>query len=520
MTRPVRILAATLLLSMSAIPGILYASVGKAVYVLGTVEVEKPDTQPLRRNTNIDEGDVIVTGERGYAQLLLADGTRIAIRPKSRFVVEALESPAEDGRPAIGAGNIRRANFNLQQGGFRTITGSIAKREPSAYQLRTPSAIIRVRGTDFSTRNCSGGECGEGQQDGVYVQVSEGSISMINDAGELNLDSQQYGYAASPTTPPQRLVAPPAALTSDGLELLIEEDGDGDDEEEGESISESRTASQPGVAGGGTSTNDIVVERPASAAEADAPVQDIVVVSPTGRIISITSPEQAVVRQPISIGGAGEILAVDSNAATNTFGDDSELTGFDLVDSDSEGFLVGTASTFNQGFDPMSELKWGRWSEGVATRLTGDTTSDVDLSSSSLHWIVGPVEAIPDQAITGSANYVLVGNTDPTDMAGNTGVLGSASLSADFTNATVSSSLALGINGTLWSATGTGDININTFQGLYDTVNVSGSNGGSGSFSGLFSDFSGSVPVGAGLNYQLTDGTTTVNGAAIFNAEQ
>ena len=43
--------------------------------------------------------------------------------------------------------------------------------------------------------------------------------------------------------------------------------------------------------------------------------------------------------------------------------------------------------------------------------------------------------------ITGSANYTLIGNTDPTDGNGNVGFLGSATLQADFTNQTVSSTL-------------------------------------------------------------------------------
>ena len=90
--------------------------------------------------------------------------------------------------------------------------------------------------------------------------------------------------------------------------------------------------------------------------------------------------------------------------------------------------------------------------------------------------------------------------------------------SADFTNATVQSDLQLGINNQNWSATGSGTINANLFNGLYGTVSVDGAAGGSGSFGGAFGGYSGTnVPTGAGLTYQLTNGTAVVSGAAVFN---
>lgn len=83
---------------------------------------------------------------------------------------------------------------------------------------------------------------------------------------------------------------------------------------------------------------------------------------------------------------------------------------------------------------------------------------------------------IPAQVITGSAEYVFVGNTDATDNlgnvgnVGNVGVLGSASLLANITDAVVQSDIQLGINGQVWQAIGTGDTSSNQFSGLYNRV--------------------------------------------------
>jgi hypothetical protein len=132
--------------------------------------------------------------------------------------------------------------------------------------------------------------------------------------------------------------------------------------------------------------------------------------------------------------------------------------------------------------------------------------------------VLAPMSSNPDRVITGSAEYSLVGNTDPTDDLGNRGVLGSASLFADFTNSVVDSNIQLGIADEVWTASGQGSITSNLFNGLYSTVTVNGSSGASGSFGGVFSDSTTGVPGAAGLSYQLNDSSRTVSGVAIFNA--
>ena len=119
---------------------------------------------------------------------------------------------------------------------------------------------------------------------------------------------------------------------------------------------------------------------------------------------------------------------------------------------------MGSASITNTGFDPTGSLRWGRWTAGTGTLDADTTTSDIDLTESSLHWVIAPLSTNPDRVITGSAEYVLVGNTDPTDNLGNRGVLGSASLLADFTNSIVESDVQLGIAGEVWTASGSGAI--------------------------------------------------------------
>ena len=67
-------------------------------------------------------------------------------------------------------------------------------------------------------------------------------------------------------------------------------------------------------------------------------------------------------------------------------------------------------------------------------------------------------------------------------------------------------------------ASGTGTINADLFKGLYDTVTVGGVAGGSGSFGGIFTNYTAVAPQGAGLTYQLINGAQKVDGVAIFKA--
>ncbi len=130
--------------------------------------------------------------------------------------------------------------------------------------------------------------------------------------------------------------------------------------------------------------------------------------------------------------------------------------------------------------------------------------------------------------VSGSASYSLIGSTAPTDNLGNSGVLGAATFDADFTNMLIDSSLTIAINGSTWTASGQGNIGAaaqlpaHLFQGIYGAVAVDGIGGGTGSFSGFFSQpgptSDPAFPGGAGLTYSLQDqaGTTTVSGAAAF----
>lgn len=117
-------------------------------------------------------------------------------------------------------------------------------------------------------------------------------------------------------------------------------------------------------------------------------------------------------------------------------------------------YTIGSAQVVQSGFDPDTGMVWGRWGNGVAQVSSGSTSRNIDLHAQSLHYIFagtqqGPV-ALP---ATGTATYDVIGSTLPTDSAGRVGVLGSATLDANFTNRTVSSTVNVTINNQNWIGT-------------------------------------------------------------------
>jgi hypothetical protein len=139
-------------------------------------------------------------------------------------------------------------------------------------------------------------------------------------------------------------------------------------------------------------------------------------------------------------------------------------------------------------------VSWGRWEGGAIDIYSGDGATKlgtIDNSNRSLHWLAssvlnGKYFAMP---LTGTATYAVVGNTNPTDLKGNVGTLGSATLRADFANARVDAGVNVSFNSASntsnWSMSaknvplsGEGDFKssslINGMSGVTHTVSCSG----------------------------------------------
>src|SRR6478672_419869 len=114
---------------------------GRAVEVLPDVVATRAGTsRTLVALQPIFMGDRIQTGSSGQAQLLFADNTRLVVGPGSSLLIEKylLQNASTS--------TVSNFSVNALRGSFRFITGDSPK--PS-YAIKTPTATIGIRGTEF-----------------------------------------------------------------------------------------------------------------------------------------------------------------------------------------------------------------------------------------------------------------------------------------------------------------------------------------------------------------------------------
>ena len=117
-------------------------------------------------------------------------------------------------------------------------------------------------------------------------------------------------------------------------------------------------------------------------------------------------------------------------------------------------YALGSAQVVQSGFDPETGMVWGRWGNGIASVTANGSSQSLNLNGPSLHYIFAGAQQGPTTLpLTGTASYDVIGNTNPTDGSGRVGTLGSATLDANFTNRTASSTVNVAIAGQNWIGT-------------------------------------------------------------------
>ena len=99
---------------------------------------------PAPVGARLQSADVVTTGSDGSVGITMNDDSLLSAGSNSRL---ALDRFVHD--PATNQG---RFNVSLNRGTLAVISGRIAKQSPDAMTVRTPAAILGVRGTEFAVR--------------------------------------------------------------------------------------------------------------------------------------------------------------------------------------------------------------------------------------------------------------------------------------------------------------------------------------------------------------------------------
>jgi hypothetical protein len=192
------------------------AVVAHVVWVKGAVYATQPGTaerRTLKTSSNIYMNDTLTTDADSEAQIIYSDNSIMTFRPNTKFYINEYnyvpKAPKSQGGKSVG-----RYVVDLIEGGFRTITGFIAKDNPDDYQVNTPVATIGVRGTEFTVVVDKSGV--------VYLKQYKGVPCVTNKSDEKSKQTtlcadkdKKYIEVNNADSPPQAVGKQPDVFTVD-----------------------------------------------------------------------------------------------------------------------------------------------------------------------------------------------------------------------------------------------------------------------------------------------------------------
>jgi hypothetical protein len=438
------------------------ATAGRVDFVFGDAALRSSSGQEraLARGAEVMDGDTLIT-RNGRAQIRFTDGAFVSLQPNTEFGVREYRYEGK-------ADGSERGFFALVRGAMRTVTGAIGRFNRNAYQVRTPTATVGIRGT--------GGLIEILPDLATLIRGSSGTWILTNPAGQIDVPAGTAGIAppdpkAPPTPTDQQPSAPPPPQTSDPTFRQSDET---------------------------TTTGEACVVT-ATCESLGTPL-----ISGPGFHISYAFGATT-----------GSSIGSSTGLADATFNAAGQLTAW----TDSSG-VTSFSGAHMEGGAVAGVMGWGRWT-GPVTLPVGRLSPTFGVNE-GFHYVAGlPTATMPT---TGTVGFTLIGATSPTGSDGTIapGTLASGSLTADFLGGRVTFGINPSFVGWGYNSTMTGNISgasmagggVATAVGSVPTAYACGS-GCSASFQGAFF---GAGASNAGIAYQVTNfgSAATVSGVAVF----
>ena len=111
----------------------------------GAVQIERAgQTMPATLGALVQAGDVVVTGADGSVGITFLDNSLLSAGPNSVLAIDrfAFDSTTHQGS----------FESSLKKGTLAVVSGKLAKQSPDAMKVKTPAAVLGVRGTEFLVR--------------------------------------------------------------------------------------------------------------------------------------------------------------------------------------------------------------------------------------------------------------------------------------------------------------------------------------------------------------------------------
>jgi len=111
----------------------------------GAVQIERAGQKvPAAVGAVVQAGDVVTTGADGSVGITFLDNSLLSAGPNSVLAIDrfAFDSTTHQGS----------FESSLKKGTLAVVSGKLAKQSPDAMKVKTPAAVLGVRGTEFLVR--------------------------------------------------------------------------------------------------------------------------------------------------------------------------------------------------------------------------------------------------------------------------------------------------------------------------------------------------------------------------------
>lgn len=130
------------LLLLFTLSAFIWSNIGNVAALKGDANIiRKSKTLKIKSGMELEVKDKIVTSSASSVQVILKDQTVVTVGPDSAFVFDAY---------IFGTREESKVAMHIDRGFFRSVTGKIGKLAPERFKVKTVSATIGIRGTDFS----------------------------------------------------------------------------------------------------------------------------------------------------------------------------------------------------------------------------------------------------------------------------------------------------------------------------------------------------------------------------------
>jgi hypothetical protein len=191
------------------------AAIGTMSEVQGTaIEIKRNKSAIVgKTNSEVESMDAVTVGSKSQVGIIFKDSTKVKITENSRLVIDDFVfDPKKSDAGKLG--------MKVALGTVRYASGQVAKNNPQNVNIKTPTASIAVRGTDFAMTVDEVGRslvvllpsCDDPTKLNNYQIQGNcvvGAIDVITDAGLVSLNQ---AYTATYVTDAQQPPLPPVKV--------------------------------------------------------------------------------------------------------------------------------------------------------------------------------------------------------------------------------------------------------------------------------------------------------------------